>query len=68
MYMFTAILGISVIGLFALIIGGPAAKGDVWAAVALIPFLGFPLAILLLILLVILNIVRRGRAAKVAGK
>jgi len=67
-YMFAAILGLSIIALFALFIGGPKATGNVWSAVALVPFLGFPIAILLLIALVVLNIVRRGRAAKVAGK
>lgn len=66
--MFAAILGLSIIALFALFIGGPKATGDIWSAVALVPFLGFPIAILLLIALVVLNIVRRGRAAKVAGK
>lgn len=69
--MFAGILGISLIAmvsLFVMVISGHVAKGNLWAAVALIPIVGFALAILLLIALVVLNILRRGRAAKVAGK
>jgi hypothetical protein len=68
LYMFGSILGISVIALIALIAGGPTKSGAIWTAVALLPFIGIPLSLILLISLVILNGVRRGRAAKGAGK
>jgi hypothetical protein len=67
-YIFFAILGMSVLAIVALIIGGPDKSGSIWTTVALIPFLGIPLSFLLLVSLLVLNGVRRGRAAKGAGK
>jgi hypothetical protein len=66
--MFAAILGLSVAGMIALIIAGGTANGPIWAAVALVVFLGLPISIVLLIVLLVLNAVRRTRAAKGAGK
>jgi hypothetical protein len=66
--MFLTILGFSVVAIIALFIGGPDKAGAIWTAVALVPFIGIPLAFILLITLVVLNAVRRGRAAKGAGK
>ncbi|MCW2783210.1 MAG: hypothetical protein JWR35_3659 [Marmoricola sp.] len=68
LYMFGALLALSVIAIIALIVGGPTKSGAIWTAVALLPAIGIPLSLLLLISLVILNGVRRGRAAKGARK
>ena len=66
--MFLSILVLSVAAILALIIGGPEKTGPIWTSVALVPFIGLPLSFLLIISLVILNAVRRGRAAKGARK
>jgi hypothetical protein len=66
--MFLTILGLSVVAIIALFIGGPTKSGDIWTAVALLPVIGIPLSFLLLIALIVMNAVRRGRAAKGAGK
>jgi hypothetical protein len=68
MYMFFAILGLGIAAIVALLIAGVNAKGDFWAAVQLTPLIALPLSIILLVVLVVLNAVRRGRAAKVASK
>ena len=62
--MFIAILGLSIAAMLAIIIVGANATGPIWSAVTLLPLIGFPIAILLLVSVVILNAVRRGRAAK----
>ena len=66
--MIVTILGLSVVAILALLIGGPTKSGDIWTTVALVPFIGIPLSFVLLIALIVLNAVRRGRAAKGAGK
>jgi hypothetical protein len=66
--MFAAIVGISVIAMIALLIAAGNAKGPIWASVALLPLIGLPIAIILLVVLLVLNAVRRGRAAKGADK
>jgi hypothetical protein len=67
-YMMFSILGLSVIAIIALIVGGPTKSGAIWTSVALVPFIGLPLGFILLIVLVVLSSIRRGRAAKVASK
>lgn len=66
--MFLAIVILSVAAILALIIGGPTKTGPIWTSVALVPFIGLPLSVLLIISLVISNAVRRGRAAKGARR
>jgi hypothetical protein len=66
--MFAAVLGLSVIAIIALFVAGVNATGEFWAIIQVLPLIGLPLAMVLLITLIVLNAVRRSRAAKVAGK
>jgi hypothetical protein len=69
--MFAVVIGISIIAFFAVMIGtmaGAAAddgfsKG-VWPIVIMLPWFGLPIAFLLLIALLVVNGVRRARAAR----
>ncbi len=67
-YMFASILGLSILAIIALFIAGVNAKGALWSIVQILPLIGLPLSVILLVVLVILNGVRRSRAAKVASK
>lgn len=66
--MFLSMLGLAVVAIVALFIGGPTKTGSIWTAVALVPAIGIPLAFILLISLIVMNAMRRGRAAKGARK
>ncbi|KQZ10651.1 hypothetical protein ASD23_00260 [Agromyces sp. Root1464] len=69
-YMFAAIVGLSIICFFAVMIGtlsGVAVdemSSGIWAVVTMLPWFGLPIAFVLLIVLLIVNGVRRGRAAR----
>ena len=64
-----SVLGLSIIAFIALIIAGSNATGLLWASIALLPFIGLPCAILLLVILLILGVRRRMKSnPKVVGK
>jgi hypothetical protein len=68
-YALIACLVLSVASFVALIIAGPLVKGAVWASVAILPLIGMPIAIILLVVLLVLGTRRRMRAnPKGAGK
>lgn len=69
--MFAAMVGLSILAFFALMIGtatGAAADNGfsegVWPLVIMLPWFALPAAFLLLIALLIVNGVRRGRASR----
>jgi hypothetical protein len=64
-----SVLGLSIVAFIALLIAQSNATGPLWTAVALLPFIGLPIAILLLVALLILGVRRRNNAnPKGAGK
>ena len=67
-FMSLGIVGASVICFFAIMIARPAGVTDfsvgLWPLVSIFPLIGLPIAFLLIIALLILNFVRRGRAGK----
>jgi hypothetical protein len=66
-YMIVAIVGLSIVAFFAVIIGtfagmtGPDFAVGIWPAVAYLPLVGLPIGLLLIIALLIISIRRRGR-------
>jgi hypothetical protein len=64
-----SVLGLSILAFIALLIAQSNATGPLWAAIALLPLIGLPIAILLLVVLLILGVRRRTNASpKGAGK
>ncbi|WP_139417840.1 multidrug ABC transporter ATPase [Agromyces laixinhei] len=69
-YMFAAIVALCIICFFAVMIGtfsGVSREemgAGIWPVVLMLPWFGLPVAFLLLIALLIVNGVRRGRAAR----
>jgi len=69
-YMFVAIVGVSILAFFAVMIGTFAGVSreemgqGVWPIVIALPLFGLPIAFLLLIALLIVNGVRRTRASR----
>lgn len=70
-YMFTAIVGLSILAFLAVMFGtlAGAAEDDgfshgIWPYVIMLPWFGLPLAFLLLIALLIVNGVRRSRQSR----
>lgn len=73
--MVAATIGISIVAFFAIIIGeavGASNHGGfshgIWPVVFVLPLVGLPIGILLIMALLITNMVRRARAAKSATK
>lgn len=72
-YMIVAIVGLSIVAFFAVIIGtfagmkGPDFAVGMWPAVAYLPLIGLPIGFLLIVVLLILSIRRRGREASNAN-
>lgn len=70
-YMFAAVVGLSILAFFAVMIGtmaGAAADDGfsrgVWPIVLMLPWFGLPIAFLLLITLLIVNGIRRARTTR----
>jgi hypothetical protein len=70
-YMFTAVVGLSILAFLAVMIGTLAGAGandgfsrGVWPFVIMLPWFGLPLAFLLLIALLIVNGMRRARGSR----
>lgn len=68
-YMIVAIVGLSIAAFFAVIIGtfagmnGPDFATGIWPAIAYLPLIGLPIGLLLIIVLLILSVRRRGKEA-----
>ncbi|HXD60912.1 MAG TPA: multidrug ABC transporter ATPase [Lacisediminihabitans sp.] len=68
-YMIVAIVGLSIVAFFAVIVGtfngmtGPDFAQGIWPAVAYAPLIGLPIGFLLIIVLLVLGARRRGREA-----
>lgn len=69
-YMFAAVVGLSIICFFAVMIGTFSGVtrdemgSGLWAVVTMLPWFGLPIAFLLLIALLIVNGVRRARSSR----
>jgi hypothetical protein len=57
-----SVIGLSVLAFIALLIARSNASGPLWEAIALLPLIGLPIAILMLLALLILGIRRRSNA------
>ena len=72
-FMAASILGLGVIAIVVLLIGEATLKqstfegSQFWTTVALLPAIAIPLGFVLFIALIIVTVVQRSRAAKVAG-
>jgi uncharacterized membrane protein YdjX (TVP38/TMEM64 family) len=67
-FMFASVLGLSILAIIALFIGNVHAQGGLWPVVQILPLIGLPLAIIMLVALLVLNGRRRARDARDAGK
>jgi hypothetical protein len=68
-YAMISVIVLSVLAFIALLIAQSNARGPLWEAVALLPLIGLPIAIILLVVLLILGIRRRSTTnPKGAGK
>jgi hypothetical protein len=66
-YMILSTIAVSIIAIFAALIGvGTGADGStgIWPVIVILPSIGLPIAFALIIALVITSAVRRGRAAR----
>ncbi len=72
-YMVASIIVLSLASFIALIAGTAAGLGreefalGIWPAVTILPLIGLPIGFVLIIVLLVVSAVRRGRAAKDAG-
>ncbi len=70
--MIAAIILVSVVAFVAVVIAGfsgvKSFDGGLWPSVVTLPYVGFPIALLLMIVLLILSIRRRSREARNASK
>jgi uncharacterized membrane protein len=65
-----SVAGVSIIAIVAIFIGRAANvdfTGGAWPAAAVLPLIGLPLVIILLVVFVIISVTRRGRLARDAG-
>jgi uncharacterized membrane protein len=69
-YAVAAIIALSIIAFFAIIIGTASGMKQadfgvgLWPAIAVLPLIGLPIGLLLIIILIIVSMVRRSRAAR----
>ena len=73
--MVASAIGLSIICFLAVIIGSAAgareeqlAGAGIWTLVGVLPLIGLPIAAVLLVALIVISGIRRGREAKDAGK
>lgn len=65
-----SIVGVSIISIVAIFIGRAVhadLSGGAWPAAAVLPLIGLPLVVILLIVFLIISVTRRGRLARDAG-
>jgi uncharacterized membrane protein YhdT len=71
-YMVASAIGLSILAIIAIVIGYAVglknADEGVWPAVFVLPIIGLPIGFILIIVLLVLTFVRRGREAKDASK
>ncbi len=69
-YMIAAIVALSLICFIAIIVATAAGMqetllaGGIWSVIAVLPMIGLPLAFVLIIVLLLVSVTRRSRAAK----
>jgi hypothetical protein len=66
-YMIVSTIALTIVALIAIIIGagtGVDASSGIWPAITILPMIGLPAAIVLIIALVVSSAVRRARAAR----
>ena len=69
-YMIAATIGLSLISIFAILIAGGLGADlteGLWPTVLLMPAVGFPIGFVLVFVLLIVSLVKRGNTAKDAG-
>ncbi|WP_411698401.1 hypothetical protein [Conyzicola sp.] len=70
-YMLASAIGLSVLAIIAILAGTGLGVRDfdegIWPVIIILPNIGFPIGILLLVLLVIVSARRKSRAARDAG-
>jgi uncharacterized membrane protein len=71
-YMLASAIGLSVLAIVAVIVATGAGVRDfgagVWPAVIVLPTIGLPIGFILIIVLLVVSTVRKGRAARDADK
>lgn len=71
-YMLASSIGLSILAIIAILVGTGVGVRDfdegVWPVVIMLPNIGFPLGIILLVVLVIVSARSKSRAARDAGK
>lgn len=66
--MIAAIIGLSIIAIVVVLIAGPGQADGIWPIIFVLPIVGLPIGFVLIIVLLVLSTVRRGRADRDAGK
>ena len=62
--MIVAILALSILDLVGVLIAAAAGVTDLWAILRILPLLGLPIAMLLILVLLVINARRRSREAQ----
>ncbi len=68
--MAAAVIGLSVLAILAVLIAGAAGISTgtgIWVAIALLPLIGLPVGLLLIIAFIVVNAVNRSRHARSSG-
>ena len=69
-FVIASIAGISILSIVAIFIGRAIHadfSGGVWPAAAVLPLIGLPVVVILLIVFLVISVTRRGRLARDAG-
>ena len=70
-YMLASAIGLSILAIIAILVGTGVGVRDfdegVWPVIIMLPNIGFPLGIILLVVLVVVSARRKSRAARDAG-
>lgn len=68
--MFAAVAGISILGIVVVLVAslaGMSTDGGVWPAIRMVPFIGLPLAFVLMVVFLIVSLPRRRRLERDGG-
>ena len=70
-YMLASAIGLSILAIIAILVGTGVGVRDfdegIWPTIIMLPNIGFPLGIILLVVLVVVSARRKSRAARDAG-
>jgi len=70
-YMLASAIGLSILAIIAILVGTGVGVRDfdegIWPVIIMLPNIGFPLGIILLVVLVVVSARRKSRAARDAG-